>query len=234
MTSRRAKVELESGRSTADRILLHLKTRGPQTADDLGSVLGTTGEAARQQLAKLASAGLVGATSEPRGPGRPARVWSLTEKGNARFPDAHAELTAGLLRAIRSELGEQALERLIAVRAAEALAGYAPMLEGTRDLGERVKRLAAARSREGYMAECRWHGDGYLLIENHCPICVAASTCQGFCAAEQDVFERALGPDVSVERSEHIVSGDRRCVYRIALKCVPAPDRAASKRREKS
>ena len=31
----------------------------------------------------------------------------------------------------------------------------------------------------------------------------------------------ALGPDASVERTEHIVNGDRRCAYRIALKCVP-------------
>ncbi len=223
-----------SPRPAGERLLLLLKTRGPQTAADLGAALGVTGEAARQQLQKLAADGLVEATSEPRGPGRPARFWALTDKGHARFPDAHAELTAVLLRAIRSELGEAALDRLIDARAAESLAGYAARLEGARDLGERVARLAAARTREGYMAEALPDGDGFLLVENHCPICVAATECQGFCRAERDVFARALGPGVSVERTEHIVAGDRRCAYRIALECVPAPRGRQRKRRERS
>jgi predicted ArsR family transcriptional regulator len=211
-----------------------LKTRGPQTAGDLGAALGVTGEAARQQLLKLAADGLVEATSEPRGVGRPARVWALTEKGNARFPDAHAELTVQLLRAVESELGEEALDRLIAARAAESLATYQSALGGAADLGERVRRLAEARTREGYMAECRPDEGGYLLIENHCPICAAATACQGFCRAEREVFEKALGSEVSVERTEHIIGGDRRCAYRVALKCVPEPERAGRKRRNRS
>src|SRR5262245_10602517 len=157
-----------------DRLLVRLKTRGPQTAADLGTALGITGEAARQQLVKLAADGLVEATAEPRGVGRPAQVWGLTEKGHARFPDAHAELTVQLLQAIRSELGEEALDRLIDARAAESLASYTTVLKGAADLGERVRRLAEARTREGYMAECQPAEGGYLLVENHCPICVAA------------------------------------------------------------
>jgi predicted ArsR family transcriptional regulator len=50
---------------------------------------------------------------------------------------------------------------------------------------------------------------------------VAATACQGFCRAELDTFRQVLGPDASVERAEHIVNGDRRCAYRIALGCVP-------------
>lgn len=58
-------------------------------------------------------------------------------------------------------------------------------------------------------------GDGsYALIENHCPICTAARACTGLCAAELDVFRAVLGPRMSLERTEHIVSGARRCVYR--------------------
>jgi predicted ArsR family transcriptional regulator len=89
------------------------------------------------------------------------------------------------------------------------------------DLGAKVARLAEARTREGYLAECRTEGDGYLLVENHCPICVAATTCQGFCRAELDTFREVLGPEATVERTEHIVQGDRRCAYRVALTCVP-------------
>jgi predicted ArsR family transcriptional regulator len=209
-------------RPAGDRLLLLLKTRGPQTAAGLAAALAITGEAARQQLVRLAQGGLVESSSEPRGVGRPAQVWRLTDRGHARFPDGHAELTVRLLGAVRSELGEEALDRLIAARAAESLAGYRAALEGARDLGERVARLAEVRTREGYLAECQATDNGYLLVENHCPICAAATACQGFCRAERDLFQKALGKGVSVERTEHIVNGDRRCAYRVMPKGTPA------------
>jgi predicted ArsR family transcriptional regulator len=65
------------------------------------------------------------------------------------------------------------------------------------------------------MAEVRRDRGGFLFIENHCPICAAATACQGFCATELDLFRSVLGPGVTVERAEHILSGDRRCAYRI-------------------
>src|SRR5262245_3676428 len=222
-----------SPRPAADRFLFLLKMRGPQTAADLGKATGVTGEAARQQLVRLAADGLVVATAEPRGVGRPAQVWRLTDAGNARLPDAHAALTADLIRSIRTQLGEDALDRLIDARAAESKAAYAAELADAAGLGERVARLAAARTREGYMAESRAQGGGYLLVENHCPICVAATACQGFCRAELETFREVLGPDASVERTEHIVGGDRRCAYRISLNTLPEkkPKRRAARRK---
>jgi predicted ArsR family transcriptional regulator len=71
------------------------------------------------------------------------------------------------------------------------------------------------------MAEFEMQGDSsFLLIENHCPICAAAKTCQGFCRSELELFRAAFGPDMSVTRQEHLLSEGRRCVYRIArLSC---------------
>ncbi len=66
-----------SVRPAPERLLMLLKTRGPQTAADLGAKLTITGEAARQLL-KLAGEGLVEATAESRGVGRPSQVWRLT------------------------------------------------------------------------------------------------------------------------------------------------------------
>ena len=36
--------------------------------------------------------------------------------------------------------------------------------------------------------------DGWLLVENHCPICAAAQVCQGLCDGELALFKAALGP----------------------------------------
>jgi predicted ArsR family transcriptional regulator len=177
--------------------------------------VGTTGEAVRQQLVRLGSEGLVVASSEARGVGRPSQVWRLTPGGHRRFPDAHADLTVRLIQTVRGVLGEEALEQVIAARELETRSAYLSAMEGAAGLEARVARLAEIRTREGYMAEWRPEGDGFLLIENHCPICAAASVCQGFCRSEQQVFREVLGPSAVVERIEHLQAGARRCAYRI-------------------
>lgn len=197
--------------------MMTLKMHGPQTAPDIGRRLAITGEAVRQQLVRLAEEGLVEARSEVRGVGRPSQFWELTSAGNDEFPDTHAELTLHLLRTIRSRLGEEALDAIISAREEETREAYLRGMEGAEGLRERVDRLARLRSAEGYMADWQEMPDGSLLfVENHCPICAAATACQGFCRAEMAVFKNVLGPDVRVERLEHIVAGARRCAYTIA------------------
>ena len=75
----------------------------------------------------------------------------------------------------------------------------------------------AIRTEEGYMAEVKPGGGGsFLFIENHCPICAAAAECQGFCVAELELFRKVLGPGFRITREEHILSGARRCAYRVS------------------
>lgn len=204
-----------SPRSAAERILFQLKMRGEQTAARLGAALGTSGEAARQQLVRLAEEGFVESWSQASGVGRPSQFWRLTQAGQARFPDTHAALTVDLLDMVRHELGEEMLEKLIDAREAKTRAAYGAELAGAGNLAERVARLARLRSAEGYMADWAEDGEGFMLFENHCPICAAASACQKFCRAELSVFSDVLGADAQVERIEHIVAGARRCAYRI-------------------
>jgi predicted ArsR family transcriptional regulator len=197
------------------RILGLIKRRGPLRSKDIAGLLGTTAEAARQHVVKLADEGLLQAHIEKRGLGRPARYWHLTPAAHHRFPDTHAELTVCLIDAVRSTFGEAALERLILVREAQTRHSYHTALTGATNLRARVARLAELRTREGYMAEWQADAEGFLLLENHCPICTAAAACQGFCRAELEVFCDVLGPGVSVERIEHVLAGGRRCAYRI-------------------
>jgi len=201
---------------TADAILHQLKVRGPQTAQALARHLAMTAEGVRQHLAKLAAQGLLSHRDAAQGVGRPKRSWRLTERGHGRFPDGHSQLLLDMVTAVRSEFGEPGLDRLITAREKQMLKSYGMRLRGVGDLSARVRVLAALRSGEGYMAESRADGKGgFLLIENHCPIRAAATACQGFCRSELEAFRRALGSDVRVERHEHLLSGDRRCAYRI-------------------
>jgi predicted ArsR family transcriptional regulator len=204
-----------SPRPAAGRLLLLLKNRGPQTAGQLGKALRVTGEAARQQLEKLAAERLVEATPRVSGVGRPSKMWSITVQGNARFPDSHAALTVDLITAMKQTFGPEGLDRLLALRAKQQVAAYRERLQGRTSLRRRLEALAEIRSEEGYMAEVLKQDGGFLLVENHCPICVAATACVGLCGAELDVFQKVLGNDVEIERTEHILAGARRCAYRI-------------------
>jgi predicted ArsR family transcriptional regulator len=205
----------------SSRILYMLKSRGPLGTGTLARTLGITEVGARQHLAKLHSEGLAAFDDQAGEVGRPKRMWRLTAKGHARFPDTHGDLTVSLIEGIRSVFGVAGLDRLIEARQKTMVASYRQALEPYSDLGERVSVLARLRNIEGYMAECEMQGDGsFLLIENHCPICAAAKTCQGFCRSELELFQAAFGANLSVTRQEHLLSDGRRCVYRIArLSC---------------
>ncbi len=205
--------------STNDRILYFLKTRGRQTAQAIGAHLEISSVAARKQLLGLEADGLVAFEDSRESVGRPRRYWQLTDAGHARFPDRHSDLTVDLLTAVRSVFGESGLDALITERESATLAAYARALKTTRSLGSRVRRLAELRCQEGYMAESRRNPDGsFLLIENHCPICAAATQCQGLCRAELQIFRSVLGGDVAVTRVDHILAGARRCAYRVTPK----------------
>ncbi|RUT67277.1 MarR family transcriptional regulator [Morganella morganii] len=205
---------LSSAQSVGEKLLILLKKHGPMQASEAGEHLGTTGEAARQQFTKLARDGMVEAHSECRGVGRPVQRWHLTALGNKRFPDSHAELTVKILTTIRRELGEDAISKIITARENEARRDYFDKLQGAETLEERIIRLVAIRTEEGYMAQWEKEPEGsWLIIENHCPICSAARMCQGFCRAELELFQTVL--NANVERVEYLLTDSRRCVYRV-------------------
>lgn len=201
--------------SPINRILILLKTEGPQLAATIGGALGISSEAARQQLTKMAEEGLVEPVTEAAsGRGRPKQLWHLTVAGNRQFPDGHADLTATLLSTMASQLGQGAVDAVISARETDTLRRYRSEIDAAGDLPSRVASLAAIRTQEGYMADHWQEDDGSLmLVENHCPICAAACACSGFCRSELETFRTILG--AQVEREEHILLGARRCAYRI-------------------
>jgi predicted ArsR family transcriptional regulator len=202
---------------TKRRIVERLK-RADAKVSDLAGAFDMTEAGVRQHLDALADHGLVvsrpGAAS---GRGRPPTVWALTDLAEDLFPDRHDDLTVELITAVRTALGDQGLAAVIDARAGVQLAAYERAVPKRGPLRARVDALARVRTAEGYVAEAidDPDGAGVLLIEHHCPICTAATACPGLCGSELALFREVLGPRVSVERTQHIVSGDRRCTYRI-------------------
>lgn len=201
---------------TRRKILDLLKRSGPQDARKLAGELDVSPMAVRQHLYQLQEQKLVDFEEESRPKGRPAKMWRLTDAAERFFPDAHAELAVGLVAAMSQTFGAAGLEKLVAARARQQTAEYTQQIPKRASLPRRLKALAALRSEEGYMAEVHREADGgYLLVENHCPVCAAATACTGLCSAELEVFRSVLGDGVQVERTEHILEGARRCAYRV-------------------
>lgn len=219
----------ETPGSGRQRVLFLLKRDGPQATARIAEQLGVTAMAVRQHLAVLLGEGLVEFSDEPRKIGRPARVWRLTAKANARFPDHHAELAVDLLQVVQGAFGDAGLERLAEGWTRRQLLAYrAQMPTEELPLEQRVAALARIRCAEGFMAEARTVQDGVIeLLENHCAIAKAAHFCDKLCGGELWLFRALLGDGVTVERVEHFLAGDRRCTYRILAKPEPAPASAA-------
>jgi predicted ArsR family transcriptional regulator len=204
-------------RSTRRALVKLLKTEGPLDSAQLAARLQLTPMAVRQHLYALQQQKLVTAEERAVPIGRPAKYWRLTREADSLFPDAYAELNVALIEAVTVTFGPQGMQRLLEAREAKQRAAYASRITPSAPLRTKLQQLARVRSEEGYMADVRPDGRGrFLFIESHCPICAAATACQGLCATELDLFRAVLGPGVSIERTEHVVSGDRRCVYAVS------------------
>lgn len=200
------------------RLLTLLKMQGPQTGAVLAKELAITNEGVRLHLQKLVELALVQTKKEAGVVGRPKAYYQLTAKGHQTFPDAHSDLALQLLSSVKDVLGQDAMNSLMAAREKQTIENYSRELSIQDDLESKLEKLVQLRSLEGYMAQWLKEEDHYLFIENHCPICVVAEACDGFCRAELNTFHHVLGDDVQVDRIEHIVKGGRRCTYRISRK----------------
>lgn len=200
------------------RIIERLKRADSATAPGLAVEFGLTDTAIRQHLEALEAAGLVERLVAPSvGRGRPPVHWRLTASAGSLFADRHRDLTVDLITTIRTTLGDDALTKVVKARADRQLAVYRAHLDGATTLTERVHRLAEVRNAEGYLAEAIDSDvDGAMtLVEHHCPIRDAADSCAALCSAELELFRKAVGPDATVAREQHLLDGGQRCVYRI-------------------
>ena len=215
--TKRGAARKKSGLVTSRQAILRLlKQQGPSDSEGLAAELGISAMAVRQHLYALRTQKLATYQEEQRPIGRPAKMWRLTPAAEPHFPDAHAGLTVNLLNAAEQTFGEQGVKRVVSRCAEQQIEAYRSRIPARASLQNRLATLISIRNEEGYMAEVQRQPDrSFLLIENHCPISAAANTCPKLCDAELEVFRAILGEGVIIERTEHMLAGARRCVYRI-------------------
>ena len=202
-------------KSNSEQILMLLKMREELDASVIAEELDITKEGARQHLLKLLEEGFVEKVCKSTGVGRPCTYYSISKHGLCKFPDNHAEGSIQLLKSVKNLLGENALDLLITDREKETFNRYFERLKNKNSLEDKLSELSEIRTEEGYLAEWKYEDENYYFIENHCPICSAATECQRFCRAELQNFRSLLGDQIQVERIQHIIADDNKCVYEI-------------------
>jgi len=207
-----------TNKSSSDKILYLLKVEGPKTAAEVAKSLKITSMGARQHLQNLTDDGLIMFQDVKQGRGRPARYWKVTKAADTKFSDSHSDLTIQLMTAVEDVFGEQGVGKIIDARQKNALGRYQESIKNCNSLKGKLQRLAEIRTDEGYMANVEKNSTGYILHENHCPICTAATENKAFCQSELDLFQKILGDQYQVTRLEHILSEERRCSYHVSEK----------------
>lgn len=200
---------------TSEKIIQLLKTQGPLTAKVLATELSLTTMGVRQHMQALEDEGDICFEDKKAPRGRPTRYWSLTPKSNSHFSDRHEELSVQLIESVITVFGDSGLDKLILHREQSSLELYQQRLAVEGTLIAKLRALAELRSSEGYMATIDEEGNDFWLLENHCPICAAASQCLNFCRSELNLFQTLLKEEAEVSREEHIIEGARRCAYKI-------------------
>lgn len=198
---------------TRTGVLAILLRLGEATAGDLAGRLGVSVQVTRRHLRSLEDEGLVEASSNAEGPGRPSNLWRLTSAGQGQFPDGSESFALGLLQSLAGQLPDAELRSLLDLQAVQQAATYRKQL-GDASLEVRLARLVELRKGEGYVAECIADGDSWVISEFHCSIMRIAEQFPCICDQELHLIRHTF-PDCEVERVHWRLEAGHSCGFRL-------------------
>ena len=199
------------------RILDIIKRERSVSVVRLSGALDVTYEAIRQHLIQLEQEGVVrrrvprpveGAT------GRPAAVYSLTNRGDHLFAKRYDDLALRLLTALDERLGAEASEAMLRALTDARVEEHETRTVG-RMLERRLETLRAFYLPDDPFMSVLIDDEGPGLVETNCPYLNVAMEHPAICSTSVSALSRLLG--YQVVRTERFQEGDRRCVFRVRL-----------------
>src|SRR3979409_1239489 len=118
-----------AGRSTRTEVLELLRRKGRCSAEIIASDLGVTPNAVRQHLSNLERDGFAVSHPERTGRGRPALLFSLTERADSVFPKRYGQLASMVLQEVQDMGGPEALDEVFERMATRHAGAIAPRLK---------------------------------------------------------------------------------------------------------
>lgn len=217
-TARTGQATTES--RTRDQVRRTVGELGPVTARALADVLHLTPAAVRRHLDALADDEAIveheaATAGTPRGRGRPARSYVLTDRGQTQLTNSYEDIATAALAFLAERAGTEAVSEFSQDQMRSLAARVRPDVEaaGT-DLTARTEALAVALSEEGFAASVRPVGQGtglagLQLCQGHCPVQHIATSFPQLCDAETDAISEVLG--VHVQRLATLAGGAHVC-----------------------
>ena len=197
---------------TRERVATTIMESGPSTAVALADRLGLTPAAVRRHLDQLLADGVLEAREPrdrgPRGRGRPAKVFVITDAGRDHFGHAYDALAADALRFVHQSGGDDAVSAFARKRLAGFEERVRPLMEAAQP-EDRASILAEALTVDGYAATVDSAALGEQVCQHHCPVAHVAGEFPQLCEAETEMFSRLLG--THVQRLATIANGDGVC-----------------------
>jgi predicted ArsR family transcriptional regulator len=207
---------------TRRKILERLKRQGEGTAEALARQLGISPTAVRQHMTVLEAEGFVTRESRPRGPGRPAYVWRLTEKAEEAFPKQCGLLGNLILGQLLAREGEAKVLELLEAIAGEFAARFQEELKN-RSLKERIGMLLERLNELGAYAQAEVACAQHPRIRWHnCPFYEVAKAYPIVCEMDRLFLSKTLKAPVSLEGT--IARGAPCCTFRVEAEGGDAAD----------
>ena len=209
---------LTGSRGIRGQILLEIKKSQPITAKELGLRFGISANAVRRHLRELEVEGLVRFGRERQAMGAPSFAYTLTDAGQAQFPNGYRDALTELLDRVAAREGREAVVEMFEERYAQLTRRLQAELEiAPRE--ERLTVLARELSEAGYMAEWRGSEGSFRLAEHNCAMKAVVQRYPEICAVEEKFLRNVLS--AHVQREAHIVSGCNACEYAISFSGEP-------------
>jgi predicted ArsR family transcriptional regulator len=209
---------------TRDRVVRQLLEGGSATAAELSRHLGVSPAGIRRHLDAMVADGIItpieSRSHQPRGRGRPARRYALTEAGHQAGPSAYSDLAAGALRFLAEVVGPSAVSQFADSRASD-LEHRVRSAVVAADPQDRPAALAEAMTAAGYTASVSELPTGLQICQHHCPVQFVAERFPALCDAETAALARVL--DTHVQRLATIAHGDGVCTTHIPSAAAQDP-----------
>ena len=195
-------------------IILHLKRSTGLTVKELSLEMKMSYMGVKQHCVELEKRKLADSWRRPKPTGRPEKVYRLTRRADALFPQRGNEWVLELLEAAEQVFGERAAAKLLFTQFQRRNARWRVAMTGE-SVAARVRELTRLRVAEGYLTLFRTGEGGLEMVDHHDPCALVAERFPLVHQLDRESVEELLG--VPVRQSVEEVSGLKRVIHSIPL-----------------